>query len=157
MNATTTAPSSSTQQAVTPTLDPQVRAWLRLEGLAALIAGIVLYGQLGGDWLWFVPALLAVDISLAGYLKEPALGATIYNFAHNWAVGLLVLGIVIALKTDLLALVGAVLIAHVGMDRAVGYGLKLKTSAHATHLGWMGRRKPEATTVPAPSAMLAVR
>ena len=39
------------------------------------------------------------------------------------------------------AILGAILIAHVGMDRAVGYGLKLPTSFHDTHLGRMGREK----------------
>jgi hypothetical protein len=33
------------------------------------------------------------------------------------------------------------LIAHVGMDRAVGYGLKLPTSFNETHLGRIGRNK----------------
>jgi hypothetical protein len=38
-------------------------------------------------------------------------------------------------------LAAAILIAHVGMDRAVGYGLKLPSSFHDTHLGRMGRTK----------------
>ena len=37
------------------------------------------------------------------------------------------------------ALVGAVLVAHVGMDRALGYGLKLPTGFRDTHLGRIGR------------------
>ncbi len=37
-------------------------------------------------------------------------------------------------------LAGAILVAHVGMDRAVGYGLKLPGSFHDTHLGRMGRK-----------------
>ena len=38
-------------------------------------------------------------------------------------------------------LAAAILIAHVGMDRAVGYGLKLPGSFHDTHLGRMGRTR----------------
>jgi hypothetical protein len=38
-----------------------------------------------------------------------------------------------------LALFGAVLAAHVGMDRALGYGLKLPTDFKDTHLGRIGR------------------
>jgi hypothetical protein len=37
-------------------------------------------------------------------------------------------------------LAGAILIAHVGMDRALGYGLKFPTSFQDTHLGRIGRR-----------------
>ena len=58
-----------------PTMDGQVRAWLRLEGLAALVAGVIIYVRLGADLIWLVPALLAVDISAAGYLRGPRAGA----------------------------------------------------------------------------------
>jgi hypothetical protein len=40
-----------------------------------------------------------------------------------------------------IAIAGAVLVAHVGMDRAAGYGLKLSTSFRDTHLGRIGREK----------------
>lgn len=36
---------------------------------------------------------------------------------------------------------GGILVAHVGMDRAVGYGLKLPTSFQDTHLGRIGRAR----------------
>ena len=124
-----------------PTLDGQVRAWLRLEGLAALIAGAVMYGRLGGDWLWFVPTLLAVDISVAGYLRGPVAGAFGYNLFHNWATGLIVLGLGLAGSVPLVAMIGAVLVAHVGMDRAAGYGLKFTTSFQDTHLGRIGKSR----------------
>ena len=122
-----------------PALDAQTRTWLRLEGLAAFAAGIAAYGRLGGEWIWFVPALLAVDLSMAGYLRGPRLGALTYNMAHNWAVGLAVLGAGLVTGVAVVALVGAVLIAHTGADRALGYGLKLPTGFHDTHLGRIGR------------------
>ena len=39
-----------------------------------------------------------------------------------------------------LALAGAVLVAHVGLDRALGYGLKHASGVADTHLGRIGRR-----------------
>ena len=122
-----------------PALDTQTRTWLRLEGLAAFAAGVVAYGRLGGEWIWLVPALLAVDLSMAGYLRGPRLGALTYNVAHNWAVGLAVLGAGLVTGVAVVALVGAVLIAHTGADRALGYGLKLPTGFRDTHLGRIGR------------------
>ncbi|MDP9481643.1 MAG: DUF4260 domain-containing protein [Chloroflexota bacterium] len=122
-----------------PTLDRHVVGWLRLEGLAAFITGIAIYGQLGGDWIWFIPAFLLVDVSAVGYLGGPRLGALTYDFAHNWAVALAVLGLGLALSAPLLALSGAVLVGHIGADRAVGYGLKLASGFKDTHLGRMGR------------------
>jgi hypothetical protein len=124
-----------------PVLEPQVRGWLRLEGLAAFAAGVVAYASLGGDWLWFVPALLAVDVSLAGYLRGPRIGALVYNVAHQWATALAVLGVGIAAQLPLLSLTGAVLVAHTGMDRTLGYGLKLTSAFTDTHLGRIGRAR----------------
>ncbi|HTE67028.1 MAG TPA: DUF4260 family protein, partial [Candidatus Binatia bacterium] len=37
------------------------------------------------------------------------------------------------------ALAGAIVFAHVGMDRTLGYGLKLPTDFRDTHLGRIGR------------------
>ena len=118
-----------------------VRGWLRLEGVAAFIAGLALYGWLGGPWLAVLPFLLVPDLSAIGYLRGPRLGAFTYNVVHNWALGFAVLGI--GLGTDIvpIAIAGAILITHVGMDRAVGYGLKLPTSFQDTHLGRIGREK----------------
>jgi hypothetical protein len=64
-----------------------------------------------------------------------------YNLFHNWALGLAVLGLGIASGIGAVAIAGAVLIAHVGMDRSAGYGLKLSTSFKDTHLGRIGREK----------------
>lgn len=122
-----------------PTLDPQVRAWLRLEGLAAFVAGTVVFARVGGEWIWFVPALILVDVSMVGYLRGPGLGALTYDLAHNWAVGLGVLGLGLGLGIPAVTLAGAVLVAHTGGDRALGYGLKLRTGFRDTHLGTIGR------------------
>ena len=118
-----------------------VRTWLRLEGVAAFAAGLVLFGASGGNWLLIVPLLLLPDLSAVGYLAGPRVGAFTYNLVHNWAPGLVVLALGAWLASPAITIAGAVLIAHVGMDRAVGYGLKLPSSFQDTHLGRMGREK----------------
>jgi hypothetical protein len=118
-----------------------VRGWLRLEGLAAFGAGLVLYFVSGGEWLWVIPALLLPDLSAVGFLAGPAIGTFTYNLFHNWAPGFVVLALGLWLVSPELQLVAAILIAHVGMDRAVGYGLKLPSSFQDTHLGRMGRAR----------------
>jgi hypothetical protein len=117
------------------------RTWLRLEGLAALVAGVIGYRAAGGDLLWLVPAVLAVDVSMVGYLAGPHPGAIVYNIAHNWFTALVVLGIGIATSVALVQLVGWILIAHVGFDRLAGYGLKYAPAFADTHLGWIGRSR----------------
>lgn len=116
-----------------------VRPWLRADGVAAFATGLALYGWLGGWWLAAVPLLLEPDASMIGYLRGPQVGAFTYNLAHNWALGLGILGLGLAIDVTGIALAGTVLIAHTGIDRAMGYGLKLPTSFHDTHLGRIGR------------------
>ena len=112
---------------------------LRVESVAIFVGGVLLFLQLNGNALWLLPLLLAPDVSMAGYLGGPRLGSVTYNLVHNLvtALGLLAVGWFVPIAP--LALAGAVLIAHVGMDRALGYGLKLPTDFKDTHLGRIGR------------------
>lgn len=138
--ATTTTRAPSVRQSTGMTTGA-ARAWLRLEGFAAFVAGLAIFGASGGNWLLVVPLLLLPDLSAAGYVAGPRIGAFGYNLIHNWAVALAVLGVAVWLASPAIQLAAAILIAHVGMDRAVGYGLKLPGSFHDTHLGRMGRQK----------------
>jgi hypothetical protein len=115
------------------------RIWLRLEGLAALGAGVAGYAWSGGDLVWLVPLLLLVDVSMVGYLVGAHPGAILYNVAHNWFTALVVLGLGLSAAVPALTLAGWVLIAHVGMDRLAGYGLKYAPGFGDTHLGRIGR------------------
>ena len=112
---------------------------LRLEAVALFVGGVLLFLQLNGHPLWLLPLLLAPDLSMIGYLAGPRVGAATYNLVHNLAIGLLALGIGWFAAIAPLALAGAVLVAHVGMDRSLGYGLKLPTDFRDTHLGRIGR------------------
>jgi hypothetical protein len=117
---------------------------LRIESAAIAVVGIVAYLSLGGNPLLLIPALLAPDLSMLGYLAGPRIGAVTYNLVHNWATAsiLALLAIVLGELWPLLA--GAVVAAHVGMDRALGYGLKLPTAFRDTHLGRIGRDRSAA-------------
>ncbi len=121
-------------------VEGQVRWWLRLEGLAAFGAGLVLFWLSGGNWLFFVPLLLLPDVSMLGYLAGPRTGAATYNLVHNWALGFGALLVGMWLDSPAILLLAGVLIAHVGMDRTLGYGLKLPTAFGDTHLGHIGKR-----------------
>jgi hypothetical protein len=112
---------------------------LRAEWLAIFVAGVLGYLQMGGHPLLLLPLLLAPDLSMVGYLAGPPVGALTYNLAHNLVVALAVLAIGWFAPAAPLALAGAILFAHVGMDRSLGYGLKLPTDFRDTHLGRIGR------------------
>jgi hypothetical protein len=114
---------------------------LKSEALAALAAGVVLWLANDGSPLWLLPALLVPDISAAGYAVNPRVGALTYNAVHNWTLAIAVLGVGWWMGSVPALLAGSVLLAHVGMDRALGYGLKLPTSFQDTHLGRIGRKR----------------
>jgi hypothetical protein len=117
-----------------------VTVLLRLEGAAALVAGILLYQQTGADWILFVVLLLLPDVSILGYARGPAIGAVIYNVVHTWALSGALLGLGFFLQWPVVFGAGAALLAHIGGDRLLGYGLKYPTSFQDTHLGRIGRR-----------------
>jgi hypothetical protein len=113
---------------------------LRAEQIAVLLAGVGLWLANGGPPLLLVPALLAPDLSMIGYLRGPRLGSITYNAVHNLVFGLALIGLGWWSATGWLLLAGAVVTAHVGSDRALGYGLKLPTDFRDTHLGRIGGR-----------------
>jgi len=116
-----------------------VGALLRAEGLA-LFAGITLF-YLISDSPWQLYALLffAPDLGLLGYLAGPRVGAFIYNALHS-TVGPLALAIAgtVALW-PLAGTLAMIWLAHIGFDRALGYGLKYGTGFGFTHLGRIGK------------------
>ena len=115
---------------------------LRLEGFVLLVAAVVAYHLIGGSWLRFGLLLLVPDIGLAGYAANPRVGAAAYNALHTYMApgALAVLGLS-GVVTGVWPLC-LIWIAHIGMDRALGLGLKFATAFGHTHLGTVGRAAP---------------
>jgi len=124
----------------------QIQAVQRAEGgavaLSALAAVVVLYP---GWWWVILAAFLVFDLSMLGYVRSTAAGATSYNLVHNYVLPALAGLSALALDqvspgastaTGVLACAWAF---HVGVDRALGYGLKLPDSFRSTHLGVIGK------------------
>jgi len=117
-----------------------VRAALRLEGLAALAAAVALYAYCGFSWPLFAILFLAPDLFMLGYLVGPRTGAAVYNFAHTYTVALALALAGFFLGSPTAAACGLILIAHIGFDRALGFGVKYTTAFGHSHLGRIGRR-----------------
>ena len=117
-----------------------VRAALRLEGAAALAAAAALYHANGFSWLWFAVFFLAPDLSMLAYLKGPRAGALAYNVAHTYAIALPLAFAGFFAREPFILAAALIWIAHIGFDRALGYGLKL-AGFHDTHLGPIGRAR----------------
>jgi hypothetical protein len=123
---------------MTPIFDRPVLTLLRLEGAAALVAGVAGYFTLTDCWGTLALFALAPDLAMFGYAFGPKVGARLYNLAHTYLTPALLAAIgLLALPT--LLPVACVWLAHIGIDRALGYGLKSETTFGLTHLGRVGR------------------
>jgi hypothetical protein len=110
----------------------------RVEGFVLLLAAVSIYARLEQSWWLFIILLLVPDLSMLGYMAGPRVGAALYNLAHLllWPLSLMAIGVLTT--NPLLIGLGAIWLAHIGMDRALGYGLKLETGFKDTHLGKIG-------------------
>lgn len=113
----------------------------RLEGLALLAMAVVAYDASTWSWWWFAALLLAPDLSMLGYLAGPRLGAIGYNLGHTVVGPLAMIAAWFGGAPSGFLAGGSIWLAHIGMDRALGYGLKLRDGFEHTHLGRIGRAK----------------
>ncbi len=114
------------------------RLLLRIEGAALALAALYAYHRIGASWWLFAALILVPDVSFAGYFVNTRIGAIAYNTMHV-TLGPLILGAlgVLLPSFDLIA-VALIWAAHVGVDRAFGYGLKYGANFGLTHLGRIG-------------------
>ena len=130
---------------MTGTPFPALAGWpktlLRLEGLAVLLVAAVAYAASGQSWWLFAILFFVPDLAMAAYLAGPRAGSVLYNAAHTYVAPLaLVLAGYWSGRMPVVA-VALIWIAHIGFDRALGYGLKYATGFGDTHLGRIGRAR----------------
>ena len=107
---------------------------LRLEGIALFGAALLLYGQQGGSWLFFFLLFLVPDIGMVGYLVNTRTGAQVYNALHTTGAPLLLAAGGLWLAQPVLLQLALIWLAHIGFDRALGFGLKYGDQFSHTHL-----------------------
>jgi hypothetical protein len=114
------------------------RTILRLEGAALLVGATVAYAWTGQSWWLFAVLFLAPDIGIAAYLAGPKPGALGYNLVHATVLPLALAVAGFAWQVPFLVALACIWLAHIGFDRALGYGLKEPTGFKDTHLGRIG-------------------
>ena len=117
------------------------RLWQQAEGALVLLAALSLLWVLGLPFpIWLAMLVFfAPDLSFAFYAFGPKVGAAAYNTVHLYGFGAVVAMVALLGRVPGLAEIGMLWIAHAGFDRMLGYGLKLPSGFHATHLGRIGR------------------
>jgi uncharacterized protein DUF4260 len=117
---------------VTALLGPRVL--VRVEGLVALVAAVLLYSWQGGHWVLFAVLFLAPDLSMVGYVAGPRTGAATYNLVHTYVTPAVMGGLGLATHHRLVTFTALLVFAHIGFDRFLGYGLKYPNAFRDTHL-----------------------
>ena len=115
-------------------LDRLPRVLLHVEGFAVAVAATALYFHAAYPWWLLVALVLAPDLSMVGYLAGETIGAAAYDAVHTYTlpVALAAAGLIVDAETA--AQLGLIWLTHIGVDRAVGYGLKYPTGFKHTHL-----------------------
>jgi hypothetical protein len=116
------------------------RLLLRLEGVALAAVATAIFARGGYSWWLFAATILAPDLSIAGYLGGPRIGAAIYNAAHTTLAPIALGLLAFQLDQPAARAIALVWLIHIGIDRALGYGLKYGAGFGFTHLGSIGRR-----------------
>jgi uncharacterized protein DUF4260 len=113
----------------------------RLEGGVLLALSLLLYWKASGSWLLFIVLILAPDLFMLGYLGGPRFGGAVYNLGHTWLLPGILGAVGILWSTALAIDIALIWFGHIGVDRLLGYGLKLPTAFQDTHLGRIGRHR----------------
>ena len=117
-----------------------MKTLLKLEEIALLLLGFVLYLDLGYPTWWFFALLLVPDVGMLGYLFTNRIGSWSYNFFHHRGIAIVLYLIGMSLlEAKGLQLAGLIMFSHIAMDRALGYGLKYEKGFKFTHLGQVGK------------------
>lgn len=110
------------------------RILLRTEGAAVAAAVIAVYFHEGYPWWLFMALILAPDLSMVGYVAGLGVGAATYNVAHTYALPVVLAALGVIVGGEVAVQVGLVWLAHIGIDRALAYGLKYPSGFKDTHL-----------------------
>jgi Domain of unknown function (DUF4260) len=129
----------TTTQETAGTVTGGVRTLLRLEGLTLFLGMTLLYAVWGGSWWIYFILFLAPDLSFAAYLVDSRTGAIVYNAAHSYMAPVTLMTVSFALVSPLWLSIALIWMAHIGIDRALGYGLKYSAGFGFTHLGRIGK------------------
>ena len=110
------------------------RVLLHAEGVAVAGAAIALYFHAGYPWWLFIVLVLAPDLSMLGFAAGPSVGTIAYNTMHTYALPVVLAAVGVIVDADVPVQLGLIWLAHIGVDRAIGYGLKYPSGFKDTHL-----------------------
>lgn len=110
------------------------KTMLHLESLALLVGILIAYEHLGYNGWLLLGLLLVPDTAMLGYLVNVRVGSRAYNIAHTYLTPLGLLGVGLLAGWTFGITLALIWVAHIAIDRTLGYGLKYPTTFKDTHL-----------------------
>ena len=107
---------------------------LQAEGAALLISSAYFYHSLGFAWWIFLLLFLWPDLFMVGFLLNAKIGAALYNLVHTETLALALTLFSFSTHRAQAMAFSMIWLAHIGFDRAIGFGLKYGTTFNDTHL-----------------------
>ena len=116
-----------------------LRISLILQVEAACVLGAATYAYfavLHASWGLFLILFLVPDLSLLAYARNPRgpRKALLYNLAHSYVLPFCFLAVGLGTQYVQATPVALIWFAHIGLDRALGYGLKFGQAFQPTHI-----------------------
>jgi hypothetical protein len=71
---------------------------------------------------------------MVGYLAGSTVGAAVYDAAHTYVLPIVLAAVGLIAGAETAVQLGLIWLTHIGVDRAIGYGLKYPTGFKDTHL-----------------------
>ncbi len=107
---------------------------LRAEGLVLFAAAIALYVREDFSLLLLVVLFLAPDLAFVGLAAGQRAGAIAYDAVHTYVGPILLTSSSLIAEWSTGVELGLIWLAHIGIDRALGYGLRYPNAFRDTHL-----------------------
>ena len=107
---------------------------LRIEGAFVFALSLIFYQAIGARWWVFIVAFLWPDLFMLGYLVSVRLGSQLYNLVHTYSLPFALVAVSYYTQNNALMSFALIWLAHIGLDRALGFGLKYPTFFKDTHL-----------------------
>jgi len=107
---------------------------LRAEGAALFVLSLFLYHFAGAGWGTFLLLFLWPDLFMLGYIWNARIGASVYNLVHTEILPMALAGFAFSGHRLPWLSFTMIWLAHIGLDRALAFGLKYPTAFKDTHL-----------------------
>jgi hypothetical protein len=107
---------------------------LRAEGAALFVLSLFLYHFAGAGWRTFLLLFLWPDLFMLGYIWNARIGSSFYNLVHTEILPMALAGFAFSGHRLPWLSFALIWLAHIGLDRALAFGLKYPTAFKDTHL-----------------------